>query len=271
LRQVIVFSWNGKFKVDEFGDSFKLIDIVNYQFDSVLNISLPVKVGIWDPETSDVSLNTHYYFIGGEVLAPQPDKLKVPINLDVRYAFAGVVVLCSMVTIGLIVYLYKYRTSKMIQASSPTFLAILAIGANISYAGTFILIWEPSVMYCSMYPWFKYIGFSLVFGALLVKTYRIHVIFTSKIKTQKKAIKDSALLVRLFLYVLSWIVLLTIYSATPALRPHVSERITLVDDGSFFSKTIVSETCGYGEYNFALLAYVLITLLYGCFRMSIRF
>jgi hypothetical protein len=240
----------------------KLISIINYQLDSTLGISLPVKVGVWSPESNEIRLDNEYYFNGGKSIAPQPDRFIVPINYAVRYGFAGFVALCALMTIGLVVYMYVNRTYRVIQASSPTFLAIVALGAMVSYGGTFVSIWEPSVLYCSLYPWFKYIGFSLVFGALLVKTYRIQVIFTSKSKSQKNApIKDGSLLFRLALYVISWIILLTIYSSYAPIRPRVAERITLVDDGSFFSKTIVSETCDYGSYNFALLAYVLITLV----------
>jgi hypothetical protein len=239
LSNHLLFSWNGEFKVDASGDSMKLINIINYQTDSKLGISLPVKVGLWSPKTSKISLNGNYYFIGGKTTAPQQDKHKVPINFAVRYGFAGAVAICAAITIGLVVYMYLNRTFRVIQASSPTFLAIVALGSIISYGGTFVSIWEPTVLYCSLYPWFKYIGFALVFGALLIKTYRIQVIFTSKSKSQKNApIKDGSLLVRLFLYVSSWIVLLTIYSAYSPIRPYVSERITLVDDGSFFSKTI---------------------------------
>lgn len=247
--------------VDKFGDPVKVIDIVNYQFNATFNTSLPVKVGTWSNGTIALQSGL-YYFTGGLTSPPQTPPIIIPVNMSIRLGFVIFVAACSLLTISLLIYMYLHIQFRIIQASSPTFLCLVVVGANFSYIGTFIAIVTPTVFTCSAYQWFKYLGFAIVFGSLLIKTYRIEIIFNSKGR-KVSAIKDIYLLIRLLAYIAFWILLLAIYVGVSDLRPTVY-RLKEVNTDTFFIQFRISQTCDYGYFNYGLMGLVLLTLLYGC-------
>jgi len=257
-----VESWNGRFSVDKFGDASRLLSIINYQFNSTFNTSLPIVVGSWNPVDAKVVLNGRGYWIGGGFEPPKPDMLVKPMNMSVRIGFGCVVALCASFSVGLLIWMWRMKEFRVIQASSPTFLFLVVIGANISYAGVFITILEPSALVCGLYPWFKYLGFAVVFGSLLIKTYRIEVIFNSKSR-RIAAIKDAALLLRLGVYVGIWVIVLGVYVGVEALRPFV-DHIDELQDDAFFVRNRVALVCEYGYWNYGMMGLVVGTLVYGC-------
>lgn len=142
----VVFDENADKKADQF--------IINYQYNADFGLALPVLVGVWAANASmnpNASINmlpsASYQFIGGATSAPQmavAPTVKVALNMPLRYGFIGVIALCSFVTLGLLVYMLWNRSIKVFQTSSPLFLSLIILGANVSYAGAFALATNPS-------------------------------------------------------------------------------------------------------------------------------
>ncbi|KAJ3126862.1 hypothetical protein HK098_007066 [Nowakowskiella sp. JEL0407] len=82
------------------------------------------------------------------------------------------------------------RNYPAVRKASAKFIILMCFGAATCYAT--ILITKESVGLCLGQLWLKYMGFCMIFGSILVKSYRIHVIFKS---TRKVAVNDAKLLI----------------------------------------------------------------------------
>ncbi|XP_017040724.1 uncharacterized protein LOC108087714 isoform X2 [Drosophila ficusphila] len=84
----------------------------------------------------------------------------------------------------------------VVRAASPALLRVIALGAFFIYCTNIVMYPNPNLYTCTARIWLREIGFSLTYGALMLKTWRISVIFRVR---SAKAVKitDAALLKRL--------------------------------------------------------------------------
>ncbi|XP_076631133.1 metabotropic glycine receptor [Colletes latitarsis] len=106
-------------------------------------------------------------------------------------------------------FTWKYGNVKVVRAASPVLLRVIVLGAFFIYCTTIVMYPRPNVITCTVRVWLREIGFSLTYGALMLKTWRISVIFRVK---SAKAVKitDGSLLKRLGVIVMIFSVFLTI-------------------------------------------------------------
>ncbi|XP_053686879.1 uncharacterized protein LOC128736421 [Sabethes cyaneus] len=111
----------------------------------------------------------------------------------------GILVLACTV-IGLLppaaLFTFRYQQVKVVRAASPALLRVIALGAFCIYCTSIVMYPPPSLYTCTARVWLREIGFSLTYGALMLKTWRISVIFRVR---SAKAVKitDAYLLKRL--------------------------------------------------------------------------
>ncbi|XP_044742072.1 probable G-protein coupled receptor CG31760 [Chrysoperla carnea] len=103
----------------------------------------------------------------------------------------------------------EIRQTMVVRAASPVLLRVIALGAFFIYCTTIVMYPRPSVYTCTARVWLREIGFSLTYGALMLKTWRISVIFRVR---SAKAVKitDFNLLKRLGVIVAIFTVFLVI-------------------------------------------------------------
>ncbi|KAK5575078.1 hypothetical protein RB653_010334 [Dictyostelium firmibasis] len=96
----------------------------------------------------------------------------------------------SGILIALVLFImvgvYKYRASSSIRSASPIFLIFILFGALIVYGG--IILWVSSLndRVCNGRLWMVTLGFSTLIGSLVVKNFRIWLIFDNpELKTVK--------------------------------------------------------------------------------------
>ncbi|XP_046394812.1 uncharacterized protein LOC124162347 [Ischnura elegans] len=96
----------------------------------------------------------------------------------------------------LVLFTWKYAHVKVVRAASPVLLRVITLGAFFVYCTMVVMYPPPSVATCTARVWLREIGFSLTYGALMLKTWRISVIFRVR---SAKAVKitDADLLKRL--------------------------------------------------------------------------
>ncbi|XP_066599214.1 metabotropic glycine receptor-like [Prorops nasuta] len=106
-------------------------------------------------------------------------------------------------------FTWKYGSVKVVRAASPVLLRVIVLGAFFIYCTTIVMYPRPNVVTCTIRVWLREIGFSLTYGALMLKTWRISVIFRVR---SAKAIKitDASLLKRLGIIVMIFSVFLSI-------------------------------------------------------------
>ena len=66
-------------------------------------------------------------------------------------------------------------------------LEIILIGAVFLYATVIIQYFEPTTTICLIVPWFRELGFAIVYGALILKVYRLLGEFQSRKEQSTRA------------------------------------------------------------------------------------
>ncbi|XP_055332169.1 gamma-aminobutyric acid type B receptor subunit 2-like, partial [Paramacrobiotus metropolitanus] len=126
-------------------------------------------------------------------------------------AIAGVILAVTFLVINV-----KYRNHKYIKMSSPYLNNVIIFGCIMTYLSVILLGIDTGLVdmeyipaVCTARLWVLTIGFTLAFGAMFSKTWRVHAIFTN-IKLNKKVIKDYQLfLIVAVLLVADLVILLT--------------------------------------------------------------
>ncbi|CRL02145.1 CLUMA_CG015431, isoform A [Clunio marinus] len=96
------------------------------------------------------------------------------------------------------VFTFRYQQVKVVKAASPALLRVIAMGAFLIYCTTIVMYPPPSLYTCVAKIWLREIGFSLTYGALMLKTWR-----KLNPSTENKNILIPIHVVSFMLYVLS--------------------------------------------------------------------
>ncbi|XP_044758151.1 probable G-protein coupled receptor 158 [Coccinella septempunctata] len=133
----------------------------------------------------------------------------VSLNWLLRSVILGLscVIICCLPVV--VIFTWKYGNVKVVRAASPVLLRVITLGAFFIYCTIIVMYPRPSVYTCTARVWLREIGFSLTYGALMLKTWRISVIFRVR---SAKAVKitDMNLLKRLGVIVAVFTVFLVI-------------------------------------------------------------
>ena len=128
--------------------------------------------------------------------------------------------------------LLLYRHIKM---SSPNMNNLIIVGCILTYTSVIILgldsymtSTEAFPYICAARAWVLMSGFSLSFGSMFSKTWRVHSIFTN-VQLNKKVMKDSQLYLVVGLFICidvvtmtAWQIMDPFYRETKELEPYVS-------------------------------------------------
>jgi len=106
--------------------------------------------------------------------------IKQPFGYAGEQAIAVLAGLAVIFSIAMGVLTFFYRKRKAIIASSPLFLGIMLIGSVLIYGGIFTWTLTSTDQLCMAHWWLLGLGFAIMFGALLVKVWRISRIFNDK-------------------------------------------------------------------------------------------
>jgi len=134
----------------------------------------------------------------------------VKLSWPLRKALMGLTVVTIIFAIGIMVFIIYFRELKVVKTASPHFLVIILVGCILQYCEILVEYPEPEDSLCIVRLWCRHIGFGLGFTSLLLKTWRISVIFRVK-SAQKIKLTDRHLLQRLApilalyaVYLLAW-------------------------------------------------------------------
>ncbi|XP_047493444.1 uncharacterized protein LOC125042026 [Penaeus chinensis] len=170
----------------------------------------PVKVALYHPEGESLDLSCPgcqaLVWPGGEVPASRVFKLRVE-TVDP----AAFILMSSLATLGIFMALaflafnLTHRRLKYIKLSSPRLNNTTVVGSVLVYTAVILLGLDhatlPSPQYfpvvCTARAYLLSAGFSLAFGSMFTKTYRVHQIFTrsnSAGVVKNKLLKDKQLI-----------------------------------------------------------------------------
>ncbi|KAK3093136.1 hypothetical protein FSP39_011547 [Pinctada imbricata] len=104
-----------------------------------------------------------------------------PCLFETNVVLRSILLIMAILTlVGIVltsVMTYYYRETKVIKSGSTSFLQLMCLGSSLMCAQLFLMFPDASEVLCSIIPWFFHTGFCLMYVALLLKTWRISVIF----------------------------------------------------------------------------------------------
>lgn len=114
-----------------------------------------------------------------------PDTVSVDCEYmpDISSLYVAIVVLTAILASSILVSMFlvfHYRTMPIIRRSQFEFLETMLVGALLVCAAIILYAGKPTDGLCGVRPAIISIGFTLVFGSLVVKTLRVYRIFNSK-------------------------------------------------------------------------------------------
>ncbi|XP_041356523.1 gamma-aminobutyric acid type B receptor subunit 2-like [Gigantopelta aegis] len=126
-----------------------------------------------------------------------------------------------LLAIGLLVLNLKFKHLKVIKRSSPNINNIILVGCIVAYSFVFVhgITNRESVVICQLKSYLLVIGFSLVFGALFAKTWRVYAIFLASRKLRKRVLKDRDLYIKIGMFTSLNLFIMVVWSVIGPSRP----------------------------------------------------
>ncbi|XP_076162250.1 gamma-aminobutyric acid type B receptor subunit 2 [Ptiloglossa arizonensis] len=169
----------------------------------------------------------------------------------------------------------KYRNQRYIKMSSPHLNNLIIVGCMLTYSSVIFLGLDSQLSSVTAFPyictaraWLLMAGFSLAFGSMFSKTWRVHSIFTD-VKLNKKVIKDyqlfmvvGVLLVIDLGIMTTWQVADPFYRETKHMEPYPhpsSEDIIIVPENEYCQSNRMT------VYLVCIYAYKGLLMIFGAF------
>jgi hypothetical protein len=212
------------------------------------------------------------YFVGlpGEVISTAQFIMEAGVRCDNTHLIttyptlrtlpsAVAIFLVSLSILGLawcvflVFIVIRYRNVAIFKSASVLFLLLFIVGCALAY-GTLptLVVEKPDVLECAAPIWIMAIGYTIVFGTLAFKNYRVYRIFaTTKLKLVK--INNAELLMYIFGLLVIDIILLGSWNAL-----YPPERVRILSDTQ---TDFIYECSAGGNFQFFFLPLVIIKVL----------
>ncbi|XP_065555475.1 probable G-protein coupled receptor 179 isoform X2 [Lathamus discolor] len=170
---------------------------------------------------------------------------------------------CCMLAIFLSMLVsYHFRRSKRIRASGIILLETILFGSLLLYFPVFILYFKPSIFRCIVLRWVRMLGFTIVYGTITLKLYRLLKVFLSRTAQRVPYVSSARVLKMLGLILV--LVLWFLAAWTIGMLENVDKNIPLV---------IRTQTagglhfyiCGHDHWDYMMVIAELLFLLWGSF------
>ncbi|GMT26033.1 hypothetical protein PFISCL1PPCAC_17330, partial [Pristionchus fissidentatus] len=194
------------------------------------------------------------------------------ISTSVLIGFSLLAVIGILLSAIFLIVNVRYRNHRFIKMSSPNLNNVIIIGSICTYVSVVLLGIDTRVIaeehfdkLCYARTWILCLGFTLAFGSMFSKTWRVHSIFTN-IRMDKKAIKDSKLFLMLGILLLVDVVVLSLWAAFSPFTRHETALPDIITNESVIKLTV--DTCRSENavpFQIVLFAIKGILMILGCF------
>ncbi|XXQ39334.1 G-protein coupled receptors family 3 profile domain-containing protein [Plasmodiophora brassicae] len=182
----------------------RTVTTLSWLLDSSVSLAPIKEYGlVYTPTASTVSSLSLISCDGVSILHPAMQVVKQVLTIS-SAATRTVIIVCSIgiaIALAIIAFNVRYRSLTYIQMSSPNFNVVIAIGAILGYVAAMVMAFDTSdpltfASHCNAQIILFCIGFTLCYGGLIVKTYRVYRIFCQE-NVQVVKITDFQLFVHL--------------------------------------------------------------------------
>ncbi|XP_015435948.1 PREDICTED: gamma-aminobutyric acid type B receptor subunit 2 [Dufourea novaeangliae] len=238
-----------------------------------------VKVGEYDGVTDVLDLTRGQPLVWRGRSPPKDRTLHIIEHSTVNITIYAV--LASAASVGIVmaaIFLainIRYRNQRYIKMSSPHLNNLIIVGCMLTYSSVIFLGLDSQLSSVTAFPyictaraWLLMAGFSLAFGAMFSKTWRVHSIFTD-VKLNKKVIKDyqlfmvvGVLLVIDLGIMTTWQVADPFYRETKQMEPYPhpsSEDIIIIPENEYCQSNRMTVYLG------CIYAYKGLLMIFGAF------
>lgn len=182
--------------------------------------------------------------------------------------------MCSLASTGILLafgfltFNIKFRQHRFIKMSSPYLNNLIICGCLLSYTSIYFLGEFDGIFFkyvCVIRLWLLTIGFTLAFGAMFSKTYRVHAILTNSTMT-KKVIKDYKLYgIVLFLLGIDIVIMSSwqIFDPLEVVKRLYESKV--MEEKIMFVDNFVCESKYFKIWIGALFSFKSLLILFGCF------
>lgn len=191
----------------------------------------------------------------------------VEYNILMRGIPLGIQSFCMTITLVLGIVVLRVRKCKVMVIGMWCLLEIILLGALFLYATVVVQYFEPSTTTCLIVPWLRELGFAILYGALVLKIYRLLADFQSR-KAHRVHVRDKDLLK----YLLCIVVVVIGYMAawTAVNIDQVQEGATLIETGTTSDDELSYFICKSGWWDYSTEVAEVLFLMFGiylCYRV----
>ncbi|TNN18730.1 putative G-protein coupled receptor [Schistosoma japonicum] len=97
--------------------------------------------------------------------------------------------------------MFKLRRTRVVKSANLVLMEIMLIGAILLYSTIVVMYFPVSDITCLILPWFREVGFSIMYGVLIVKIYRVLSTFQSR-KAHRVHVRDKDILKYLGMFII---------------------------------------------------------------------
>ncbi|EDV22406.1 expressed hypothetical protein [Trichoplax adhaerens] len=232
-----------------------------------------VQVGLYDSHQNEIRLGSPYnpvYWRGGYI--PKDEYIRKTIILRISspifIAFTILSILGIILSLFFFVFNVFNRKLRYIKMSSPNLNNVILVGGVLCYLSVIVFGLESYTITCQIRGWLLAIGFTLSFGSLFSKTWRVHRIYHNKHK-MRVVIRDTHLFIMVFFLVMIDVIILMTWQFVDPLYSSEIIFSTQVDPTNI-EYLIISKhrVCICGHYTIwlgILYSYKFLLLIFGAF------
>ncbi|CAH8486593.1 unnamed protein product [Schistosoma intercalatum] len=128
--------------------------------------------------------------------------------------------------------MFKLRRARVIKSANLVLMEIMLVGAILLYSTIVVMYFPVSDITCLILPWFREVGFSVMYGVLIVKIYRVLSGFQSR-KAHRVHVRDKDILKYLGLFIILTFTYMIAWTAINL--DYISNRSWIQDDHSIIN------------------------------------
>jgi hypothetical protein len=174
----------------EVGNHYELVNFDAAAYDSnPASAHVLGRIGTWTVEDgysacelggSDYCISVQYNTADNLPALDTPPRIVINMEAPLRVFLLALAALCFVVTSVFSYFVLRFWSSKVIRAAQPLQLCFILLGAYFGVgrvvAGAVLL----TDVVCDLQDWLGHLSFGLVFGSLLLKTWRVNKIVNTK-------------------------------------------------------------------------------------------
>ncbi|XP_048239750.1 gamma-aminobutyric acid type B receptor subunit 1-like isoform X1 [Haliotis rufescens] len=141
----------------------------------------------------------------------------------------------GILTVTFLSFNIIYRNEKIIRMSSPTINNIILMGCFLAYISVITedIANTHNSRFCQVKAFLLLLGFSLAFGALFAKTWRVYAVITASLQMKKRVVKDRTLCLMIAALVLmnsTFLIIWSLVDPQTLIVMEVKEKREVKDD-----------------------------------------